>query len=253
MVRKPVIGVTPSPADPDYGQSFFTMDYASAVEAANGIPVVLPLPYGDLSELLSAVDGVLLTGGGGDVGPRTYGDKTLHRTTAGIHARRDQLEIELVRAAVVRNIPFLSICRGSQILNVALGGAMYQDIHDQHGGEIEHAQAKLGIDFSDPSHTVRLAPDSLLARVYGRTEIEVNSDHHQASRLAGTELRIVGQAPDDIIEAVERPESLFIVGMQWHPELMFRTHLEHLRPFVGLVEAARAYRETVLSTAITRI
>lgn len=252
MGRKPVIGVTPSPADPHYKQSFFTMDYAAAVEAADGIPVVLPLRYDDLAELLSAVDGVLLTGGGGDIGPATYGDNMLHPTTAGIHERRDELEIALVRAAIARDIPFLSICRGSQILNVALGGTMFQDIHDQHGGEIEHAQAKLGIDFSQPSHTVRVAPGSLLARVYGRAEIEVNSDHHQASRLAGPELRVVGQAPDNIIEAVERPESLFMVGMQWHPELMFRTHPEHLRPFVSLVEAARAHRETVSFADITR-
>ncbi|MGA7670580.1 MAG: gamma-glutamyl-gamma-aminobutyrate hydrolase family protein, partial [Nitrolancea sp.] len=115
MTRKPVIGITPSPADADYGQSIFNMDYASAIAAAGGIPVILPLQYGDLFELLTAVNGVVMIGGGGDVGPRRYGDETLHPTTSAIHDRRDELEIALVGAAVARDIPFLSICRGSQI------------------------------------------------------------------------------------------------------------------------------------------
>ncbi len=253
MTRKPVIGITPSPADVEYDQSIFNMDYASAVEAAGGIPVILPLRYGDLFELLSAIDGVLLIGGGGDVGPHHYGDETLHPTTAAIHDRRDELEISLVRAAVARDIPFLSICRGSQILNVASGGTMYQDIRDQHGSQIEHAQAKFGVDFSQPSHLVNLETDSLLARVYGTSSIETNSDHHQASKEPGPEIRIVGRAPDGVIEAVERPASRFMLGMQWHPELMFVTHPEHLRPFSALVDAARVYRDAQEMASVTGI
>ena len=250
MTRKPVIGITPSPADADYDQSIFNMDYAAAIEAAGGIPVILPLQYADLFELLSAVDGVVLIGGGGDVGPHRYGDEALHPTTMAIHERRDELEISLVHAAAARDIPFLAICRGSQILNVALGGTMHQDIRDQHSDEIEHAQGKLGIDFSQPSHVVMLEPDSLLARIYGRTEIMANSDHHQASKEAGPEIRVIGRALDGVVEAVERPASGFMIGMQWHPELMFIEHPEHLRPFSALVDAAKIHRESAESAGV---
>lgn len=244
-MKKPIIGITPSPADHDFSQSVFNSDYTAAVEAAGGIPVVLPPQYGDIDELLTAVDGLLLTGGGGDVGPSRYGDDTVHPATGDVHDRRDDLEFALVHAALGRDLPLLCICRGSQILNVALGGTLYQDIPDQHGRDIEHSQSKIGIDFNDPSHTVTAEPGSLLARVYDATTIEVNSDHHQASKRVGSELRAAGRASDGIIESVERPGSRFVLGIQWHPELMFRAHSEHLRPFSALVAAAAEFRQLV--------
>jgi putative glutamine amidotransferase len=238
-MKKPLIGVTPSPADDDYLQGIFNCDYTAAVEAAGGIPLILPLQSEILGEILAAIDGLVLIGGGGDVGPYRYGDQTIHPATDAINDRRDELEIALVRAAVALDLPMLAICRGSQIVNVALGGGMYQDIPDQHGREIEHAQAKLGVDSSEPTHTVTVEPGSLLERVYGRSVIDVNSDHHQASKSVSSELRVAGRAQDGIIEAVERPAGRFVLGLQWHPELMFRRHPEHLGPFGALVAKAR--------------
>ena len=132
-MMKPVIGITPSPVDHEFVESRFNCDYTAAIEAAGGIPIVLPPLYTNVGELLSVVDGVLLAGGGGDIGPQRYGDETIHHTTSDVHDRRDDLEIALVRAAITRGLPLLSICRGSQILNIAFGGALYQDIPDQHG------------------------------------------------------------------------------------------------------------------------
>jgi putative glutamine amidotransferase len=246
-MKKPIIGVTPSPVDDAYLESTFNVDYTEAIEAAGGIPVILQLNYRNLRELISSLDGLLLTGGGGDVGPGRYGDTTVHRLTVGVHDRRDELELALVRAAIDRDVPFLSICRGSQILNVAHGGALYQDIPDQHGRDVEHRQGTVGLDFSEPIHDVLVAPGSLLERVYGTSIIQVNSDHHQASKIVGAGLRWSGKAPDGVIEAVERPGSRFVLGIQWHPELMFRSHPEHLAPFRVLVDAADEYRESGLA------
>lgn len=241
-MTKPLIAVTPSPADDDYLQGIFNIDYTSAVAAAGGIPVILPLQSENIDEILSVVDGVVLIGGGGDVGPYRYGDETIHPATGAIHDRRDELEIALVRAAVALDLPLLAMCRGSQIVNVAQGGTMFQDISDQHSREIEHAQSRLGVNFSEPTHTVIAEPGSLLERVYGQAVIEVNSDHHQASKTVSPEMRVAGRAPDGIIEAVERPDARFVLGLQWHPELMFRWHPEQLRPFSALIEAARDYQ-----------
>ncbi len=243
-MMKPVIGITPSPADHEFVESRFNCDYTAAIEAAGGIPIVLPPLYTNVGELLSVVDGVLLAGGGGDIGPQRYGDETIHHTTSDVHDRRDDLEIALVRAAITRGLPLLSICRGSQILNIAFGGALYQDIPDQHGKDVEHRQAHLGVDFNEPSHAVTVQAGSLLARVYGQSTIQVNSDHHQASKTVGHDLKAAGHASDGVIESVERPASQFVLGIQWHPELMFWKHGEHLRPFTALVEAAIDFRES---------
>jgi putative glutamine amidotransferase len=244
MSRKPIIGITPSPVEDRQPHGTFTRyalatTYTEAVEAAGGVPLVIPPQAGNIEELVSVIDGLLLSGGG-DVDPARYGDNEVHATTYGIHESRDELELALVRVAVERDIPMLCICRGIQVLNVALGGTLVQDIADQYSTEIEHSQGKLGVPREQASHTVAVTPGSLLARAYGAETIEVNSFHHQALKDIAPTLEIDAVAPDEVVEGVSRPGAAWILGVQWHPEMMFRAHPEHLQPFTALVaEASR--------------
>ena len=239
-MRKPLIGITPSPATDEHGTRYaLSPNYTEAVEAAGGVPVILPPQQGNVDELLDALDGVILSGGG-DIRPTIYGDTEQHPATYGIHDLRDQFELELARKAIARDMPLLAICRGIQVLNVALGGTLIQDIADQHSDQIEHRQNRGEIPAAQPSHAVTAAPGSLLARVYGATALQTNSFHHQALREVSSELRAIARAPDGTVESVEHPGCRWLLGVQWHPEMMFRAHSEHLAPFQALVEAARA-------------
>ncbi len=245
--RKPIIGITPSPMEDTQSHGTFVRyamatTYVEAVEAAGGIPLIIPPQHGNSAAILDIVDGLLLSGGG-DIRPERYGDDTVHEATYGIHDGRDELEIELARGAVERDLPLLCICRGIQVLNVALGGTLVQDIPGQYATELEHAQQKAGIRKEDPGHSVRITPGTLLARTYESDTVEVNSFHHQALKDVAPGLEVNGTSPDEIIEAVARPESSWILGLQWHPEMMFREHPEHLKPFQALVQQATRLRE----------
>lgn len=244
---KPIIGITPSPSEDEFSHGLFhryalSSNYSEAIEAAGGVPLIIPPQQGNIEEILSVVDGLLLSGGG-DIDPQLYGDETVHETTYGIHEGRDELEMALTKAAVDRDLPTLCICRGIQVLNVALDGALIQDIGDQYNRQIQHRQHELGIAASEPSHEVQVEQDSLLRDVYEEETLQTNSFHHQGLKDVSPELRVVGKAPDGIVESVERPASTWMLGVQWHPEMMFKAHPEHLKPFVGLVKAAASYHE----------
>jgi len=249
--RKPIIGITPSPMEDSQAHGSFTRyaaatTYTEAIEAAGGVPVVIPPQVGNIDEILSVVDGLLISGGG-DIDPERYGDTQVHDKTYGIHFLRDELEIALVKEAVERDIPMLCICRGIQVLNVALGGTLIQDVPDQYSTEVEHAQQNDGVTKENPSHRVNTTPGSLLEQTYGASSIEVNSFHHQAIKDLAPDLEINGVAADEVIESVNRPGNGWILGVQWHPEMMFRAHPEHLKPFSALVAQAAQNRELVPS------
>lgn len=237
---KPVIGITPSPTvDEHRGErNTLSINYSDAVLAAGGVPIILPPQTGNDDEILSIVDGIIFSGGG-DIRPEIYGDHDYHPKTYGIHDRRDNLELPLIREAIARDVPVLCICRGIQILNVALGGTLYQDVADQFDPEIKHSQSDLSIPASEPSHQVQLTPGSLAATVYASETVQTNSFHHQSLKDIPAELVVVGRAPDGTIEAVERPGSHFVLGVQWHPEMMFKANNLHLKPFASLIEAAK--------------
>lgn len=252
--RPPVIGITPSPSTDTFSHGTFeryalAANYARAVECAGGIPIVLVPQLDHLPHLVSLLDGVVLSGGG-DVRPSRYGDSTVHPETYGIHDLRDEFELALVRSALELDIPLLCICRGIQVLNVALGGTLIQDIGDQFSRALDHRQQRRGIPSSEPSHEVEVVPGSLLHAVYGGTVIAVNSFHHQALKEVAAELRVAGRAADGIVEAVEFPGQRFVLGVQWHPEMMFEAHPEHLEPFRALVEAARARQVELRGTGL---
>ena len=244
MSTRPVTGVTPSPTEDQLPHGTFrryamASTYIEGVEAAGGIPVVLP-PQRDTAEsLLDRIDGLLFSGGG-DIDPARYGDDTRHPDTYGIDELRDSFELELFRAALARDMPIFCICRGIQVANVALGGTLIQDVSDEIGTAIEHSQHKAGFKPADKGHTVDVVPGTLLHEIFGESEVGTNSFHHQAIRTPGTGLRVAATAPDGVIEAVDRPGSSFFIGVQWHPEMMFRDHPEHLKLFQALAQASAA-------------
>ncbi len=203
--------------------------YPDRVAEAGGVPVLLPAVPG-ISEVIGRLDGLVLSGGG-DVDPAVYGAQP-HPETTSVRPRRDAAEAELLSAALRRGLPVLGICRGLQVINVAMGGSLHQhlpDVVDHHG----HASAP----GSYSAHPVRVSAGSELARILGRTQVEqVPSHHHQAVERLGDGLTAVAWSDDGLIEAIEldAPGCPFTVAVQWHPEVG-----DDLSLFHALVAAAR--------------
>ncbi|MGE5198814.1 MAG: gamma-glutamyl-gamma-aminobutyrate hydrolase family protein, partial [Rhodospirillaceae bacterium] len=192
-------------------------DYVASVTLAGGRPWELSHDADSVESVLASCDGLLLTGGA-DVAPERYGEAR-HPTVTGVDAARDEYEIALVRAALAADLPILAICRGLQVMNVAAGGSLVQDIPSQVGTTVPHQvpSPKAAI-----AHDVGVVAGSRLAElvadgiVGGR--LPVNSRHHQAVQRIAAGFVVTAEAPDGVIEALERPESRFCVGVQWHPE-----------------------------------
>lgn len=243
---KPIIGITPSitaGTDSRPGRRFtLPANYVEAVAAAGGLPLILAPQDGPVDPVLDLLDGLILSGGP-DIRPSRYGDQEVHPSVYGVDDLRDAFELALTAGAIRRGLPLLGICRGCQVLNVALGGTLIQDIPDQYDTDIGHRQSDQQIPDAEPSHDVAVEPGSLLETVYGATRLQTNSFHHQAIRDIAPGLRLAGRAPDGIIEAVWQPEAPWVLGVQWHPEMMFLAHPEHLRPFQALIAAASGARQ----------
>jgi len=193
------------------------------------VPVLLAPLEGVAEALVDRLDGLLLSGGN-DIDPGSYG-AVAHAATGNTRPERDAAELALVRAALDRELPILGICRGMQLLNVAVGGDLIQHLPDLVGGE--HHQPRPG---SFAIHPVRLVPGSRAAALLGE-ELEGASCHHQGVGRLGRGLQVTGSASDGIVEAVEMTAQGFVMGVQWHPEEHAQ---EDPRLFVALVEAARA-------------
>lgn len=242
---RPVIGITASLKQEDQVHGSFLMymmneGYVSAVVAAGGIPVVLP-PQADPREILAVVDGLLFSGGP-DVDPTRYGDPERHPETYGVSEERDDFELTLMTAALDADKPVLGVCRGIQVMNVALGGTLIQHTNDVT--DVAHRQQEIDIPsdrMSHPVHVVHPAMQLLL----GDDLLRVNSFHHQAIKELAPGLTAAGYSDDGLIEAVIQTDRSFFAGVQWHPELMFRAHAEHLRPFASLVAAAHQHKLAV--------
>lgn len=244
-MKRPIIGISPDLARvaAPHGETdrlFLNLDYAQCIIAAGGQPVVLP-PVAAPEDLLNSVDALLLTGGG-DVAPSRYGATNLHPETYGISDLRDEFEIALIHAALERHLPLLAICRGLQILNVALGGTLLQHIPDDRPGSLEHRQQLLGIPSGDTAHPVVVHPGSLLARIVGEGILQVNSYHHQAVDKVAPNAVVSAVAPDGIVEAFELPQYDFVLAVQWHPERLCAHHPPHRALFTALVQAATRSR-----------
>lgn len=191
--------------------------YVRALEAAGAAPVLIPLleEQDRLRAIYARLDAVLFPGGE-DVDPGTYHEQPIGQLNV-VEPRRDHVEIALARWAVEDDLPTLGICRGQQLLNVALGGSLYQDLRYQGVTTLEHA-GKDGRSRDQIVHAVSLDPDSRLAQLIDETEVHVNSLHHQAVKDVAPGLRVTGRAEDGVIEALEAPDRRFLVTVQWHPE-----------------------------------
>ncbi|HET7559855.1 MAG TPA: gamma-glutamyl-gamma-aminobutyrate hydrolase family protein, partial [Limnochordia bacterium] len=197
----------------DAGNRFsLPAEYVDAVRRAGGLPVLLPPGEPDLGALLSRLDGLILTGGG-DIDPARYGGER-HPTIYSLDAERDEQECALVRRVVAEGLPTLGICRGSQVINVALGGSLIEHLPDVVGEATLHR-----VPPRNPvPHPVTIAPGTRLHELVG-PGAEPASWHHQAVRALAPGLVAAAHAPDGTIEAVERPGHPWLLAVQWHPEL----------------------------------
>ena len=214
-------------------------DYSEAVLNAGGAPLIIPAAQDQksLAGILSSLGGLILSGGP-DLHPRRYGEEPL--TGLGeVDETLDQMEILAAKLAIENNLPLLGICRGIQVLNVALGGTLYQDIASQAPDSICHTPKA---DKAVNTHTVHIHSGSRLHKLFGKREIWVNGKHHQAVKDLASELVAAARSSDGIVEAAEHPRRRFAVGVQWHPEGTWRVDPYSQKLFSAFVQAARATR-----------
>jgi putative glutamine amidotransferase len=215
-------------------------DYVQSVKRAGGEPLLLR-NFDDPATVLGKVDGLLLTGGL-DVDPALYGEEP-HATT-DTAPERDRFEIPLSRKAVEKDVPVFAICRGVQVLNVAAGGTLVQDIPSTVESTLDHS---IDIPKNHLAHAVRVTPDSRLASSLGPSapleSCGVNSRHHQSVGRVAPEFVVTATSADGVVEAIERPASTFCVGVQWHPENFWRTG--EFAPLFQAFVAAAARRSTI--------
>lgn len=238
-MNRPLIGITAASFH-DQGRLYHRgyAPIAEAIAAAGGLPVYIPPGLDDdsLRDLYARLDGLLLPGGP-DVRPNLYGQPQ-HPASQGIDDPRDALELALARWAVRDDLPVFGICRGHQVLNVALGGTLMQDIPSQWDTPLTH-DIHDGQPRSTRLHEVSIAPGSHLASILGQTQIPVNSIHHQSVQEAAPGARVTASAPDGIIEALEVPGKQFALSVQWHPEDLYSDDPVMARLFEAFVSAAR--------------
>ncbi|SHF19374.1 putative glutamine amidotransferase [Desulforamulus putei DSM 12395] len=228
----PVIGITSS-YDRESGRTFLSRYYVQAVEAAGGLPLVLPciLSEGMVDKILGAIDGLLLSGGV-DVDPLLFGEEP-HPAMGDICPQRDRFELALTKRALAMDMPILAICRGIQVLNVAAGGTLCQDIGSAIRNPLKHDQ--LAPRWYG-THTIHILADSKLAAVWGDTLV-VNSFHHQAVDRVAEGFRATAWSADGVVEGMESTVHSFVVGVQCHPECMYQDP-RILALFKSFVEAA---------------
>ena len=256
--RPPLIGVTtselrkaetvsPTPeGEPPRHEMALGLTYMKAVEVAGGIPVVIPpLDHDLIAPLLERIDGVCLSGGP-DIHPDHYGQKP-DRHLGPTAPDLDRFELEIAREADESGLPVLAICRGMQALNVSRDGTLHQHIPDRWG-EIDHRQKEPG---QTAVHRVDLDPDSELSSIVDSPMIAVNSFHHQAVDRIGDGLVATGWSPDGVTEAIEDPDHEFMIGVQWHAELMVEQP-EQFELFRQFVSAAEEHSKASSGTAARR-
>lgn len=222
-MKKPIIGITPS----FYSLSerfVLNLEYVESIKEAGGIPLILPYiekSLDDVDEILSRIDG-LLPAGGGDVLPRFFGEEP--ESTKFVVPQRDKFEIKIIKECYRKKIPVLGICRGCQIMNVAMGGSLIQEINTG----IQHYQQAPG---SEPTHTIYIEKESILYEIFKKQKIMVNSFHHQAVKKPGKNLYASAKSKDGIIEAIEAKEHPFFVGVQFHAEYLWKKDRKFLNLF----------------------
>jgi len=243
---RPVIGITCSSSveivqSTEYHVSrknHIALDYIRAVEAAGGTPIILPHVQRTelLSDYLGMIDGLLLPGGY-DIDPLLFNQEPAVGVGV-IDPVRDQIEVRLIQDALATDKPIFGICKGVQILNIAAGGTIYQDLATEFPNSLlRHAQRAAGWY---ASHTVEIQPDSRLHHIVGETTTRTNSFHHQAIKDVAPDFTISAKAKDGVVEAIESPTHRFVLGVQYHPEMMYEKHPTALNLFTAFVKACQS-------------
>ena len=242
-IREHRWALTPQ-GEPPQHEMALGLKYMRAIEAAGGIPVVVPpLATEALAPLLSRVAGVGLSGGP-DLDPALYGE-TRHERTGPVWEELDRFELSLAHAADDHGLPLLAICRGMQVLNLSRGGTLHQHLPDVAGDHLRHRQPEVS---AEPTHWVEIDPSSRLSGILGAQRKMVNSFHHQGVADLGDRLRITATASDGTVEAIEAVDRDFVLGVQWHAEALVGQP-EHAALFSAFVEAARSYEQSGISLA----
>ena len=232
---KPIIGITTSHEGERKLQ--LNTNYAAAVIRAGGIPLLLPMGIEeDFEQVTDMLDGLLLTGGG-DIDPILFNEEP-HQKLGEVSPTRDAFEIGIAKAVLAADKPILGICKGLQIINVALGGTLIQDIYSQcETPPLLHSQKA---PRKHPTHFVQVEKDSILSSISESAQISVNSFHHQAVGEVAGQANLSAWAADGVVEAIELPDARFVLGVQWHPEIMTRKEDEASRRlFSAFAKAAR--------------
>jgi putative glutamine amidotransferase len=224
---------------PGIERASLTNDYVSAVEAAGGIPVMIPVVGSaeTIRRQIDLVDGVLATGGY-DPDPLLWGEQP-NRRIEFVFPEVDQHQLSAVRIAVELGKPLLGICRGLQMINVAFGGSLYQDLSLIPNSYIQHFQKGPKYAYA---HQISLVKDTALAEIFGETGIMANSFHHLAIKDVAPGFTVNAHAPDGVIEGMERRDGSSVIAVQWHPEMMYAKHPEMLKifqAFIGTTKEAR--------------
>jgi len=235
---RPRIGISVNAEDFGKGKQgiYLGADYSDAVYAAGGLALALPFHSEPevIAEIADELDGLLLSGGV-DLDPSYFGEEP--RLGLGeISPVRDAMEALLVQAMMARQKPVLGICRGIQVMNAVLGGTLYQDLPTEWEGQLQHAQRA---PRQHMSHVVHVTAGSRLAAIYEELTVPVNTFHHQAVRKLATGFVASAYSRDGLIEAIELPSANFAIGVQWHPENLWRIHEGHRRLFTHFVQAAK--------------
>jgi putative glutamine amidotransferase len=235
-MHKPLIGIGSDVANKrgERDRAFVYTTYIESLKRAGAVPVLIPPQPENAADIVEGLDGILLAGGD-DCDPAEYGEEK-HPSCEPMDPRRQKNDLSLAKLARERGIPTLGICLGVQMMNVASGGTLIQDIGSAIGTDIDHA--------SEPSdrhrHDVHIESSTKLGRILGARELNVNSSHHQAVGRVADGLRVTAQAPDGVVEALEDPSHPFYVGVQWHPEDM-PGEPSATAIFGAFVEAARKH------------
>lgn len=233
---KPLIGIS-SHMDLPQDEHKISLENVEAVRRAGGIPVVLPNIQDEetITQMAEKLDGLYVSGGA-DVDPMLFGEEP-HKDLGGITPMRDFFEVTITKKMLALGKPFIGICRGAQVLNVATGGTLYQDIHAQSEGELLKHNQKAPREYG--THFANVEADSLLNRLTNSTKLKINSYHHQACKDIGENLVVSAKASDGIVEAIEGTGEQFILGVQWHPEHMVDSDDVSLKIFEGFINACK--------------
>ncbi|MBI1297001.1 gamma-glutamyl-gamma-aminobutyrate hydrolase family protein [bacterium] len=241
LPKRPLIGV---PTGRERSQRFFGLPmyimnqtYVRELEKRGALPVLIPLNMSEatLAGILSTLDGLFLPGGE-DIDPANYGEER-HPQLGPVDKERDRTELFLTRHAIAKGMPVFGVCRGVQVMNVACGGALYQDIHSQRPDLDKHDYYPPKFERFQITQDIAIEPDSRLAQALGNTH-PINSMHHQGVKKLGECLRIVATAPDGLPEALECPTLPYVLGVQWHPEELAKTDQHSADLFSRFVTAA---------------